>query len=636
MVIVAGVGLFFWLDEIRRADARRGKNDLSDRLGRIESEISFELTVVTAIFTYAIDDTAKEIATGNSLKYLADSIGSLYEKWRRSSRFPDLIDAIYFVDLTAAESSVLRFQTSDGRFLPGTVVEVKYVGDITQVDTDSSEYRLVLLQDELALVIPLEGYQFDSSSDKPGELRKRVIHAGDIVLRLGRDYFASTMVARLIESHLGTSGSGPYAVAVVAEESGRLLHSSPDIESADFAASESVDGAINLTGWGGSNGAFLPDLLPPRGGESAPGSVESRSDILSYRIKDLMVKQWFELSRTSSAKGTDEGSTERWEKRSIGVAPEGARPLVTFVDEEPRNTSVDLHATPKDIMLYVRHSAGSIDRHFRRIRNRRLVAGYAVLASIVGVAIVYFLLYRLARNLQLREHEFVATVTHELRTPVAAVQAVGDNLSEGIVTDPARVRSYGDAVLAHGRRLHNIIDKVLLYAGLSEFEIESKGEPIHIGDAVHAAISNLPGGDRERLIVHIEGNLPPAIVDLFAIETIVDNILSNAIKHTNDRSTITINAYRYGGNDAGAEFKGIALRVSDNGDGISRHELRRIREPFFRGAGSRKKQTPGSGLGLSLVNRIVHTLGWKLEIDSLVGRGTIVTVKLPVSFEIPQ
>ena len=607
---VAGFALYFWLEGIRDSEATQAKDELADDLGRVSSEISFELTVITAIFTYAIDDTAKEVITENLSTHLSTFISGYFDRWRHGTRFPDLIESIYLVDRMGAVTSVSRFVFMEKRFVPSTVDEAATIRAISIADTDLSEFRLAMIDESLALVIPLERYQYDRSEIKSEDERKRTIHAGDIVLLIDRDYFAKKMVADLVDSYIGTSGSGPYYSAVVAGESPEISVTLSDRLYPDFSASEFVDGKIDLTTWGGTEGVFFADLLASRDAE--PSSAFP-TEVLSYRIKDLIIRQWFELS------------SMRAEDPSKRVRSEAIR------DRSESESFED-----KSITLYVGHPAGSIDRHFYVIRNRRLAMGYAVLVCFASAAIAYYLLYSRARYLRNREHEFVATVTHELRTPVAAVQVVGDNLAAGVVTDRGRVQSYGEAVLAHGRRLRDIINQILLYAGLSDSNNEPGRDPIQIADAVRRVVSNLPDNEGKRLIAHIEKDLPPAPVDPFALETIVENLLSNALKHTNERSTITLSVYRnvHGRARVNTRRKSqsMVIRVSDTGNGIPRNELSRIKEPFFRGTQSRQNQIPGSGLGLSLVNRIVHTLGGRLTIDSTVGRGTTVTVKLPIAF----
>jgi signal transduction histidine kinase len=242
------------------------------------------------------------------------------------------------------------------------------------------------------------------------------------------------------------------------------------------------------------------------------------------------------------------------------------------------------------------------------------------------IAFVYYLLYRRARNLRDREHEFVSTVTHELRTPVSAVSAVADNLAEGIVSDPERVREYGRAILDHGRRLRDLIDQVLLYAGLSGTAKRPPLEPIDLDKLARTVASQIPSLPRDRVIIHVQPKLRSTSGDSVAIETIIRNLLSNAAKHTDVSATVTISFYR----ETQRTRSWLVIRVSDTGPGIPKSELGRVLEPFYRGEQSRTRQTPGSGLGLSLVNRVVRTYRGRLSIDSAVGRGTIVTVRLPL------
>ena len=96
--------------------------------------------------------------------------------------------------------------------------------------------------------------------------------------------------------------------------------------------------------------------------------------------------------------------------------------------------------------------------------------------------------------------------------------------------------------------------------------------------------------------------------------------------HTGKTATVTLSVYR----ESSRKRRRLVIRVSDTGVGVPRREIPHLTEPFFRGENSRRDQTPGSGLGLSLVARIVRTYGGTLTVDSIFGRGTTVTASLPV------
>jgi len=282
--------------------------------------------------------------------------------------------------------------------------------------------------------------------------------------------------------------------------------------------------------------------------------------------------------------------------------------------------------------LLLWHSAGSIEAGARLERDRRLAIAWSVLACLALMAVGFYLLYRRARNLRDREHEFVATVTHELRTPVAGVNAVAENLAEGIVVDPPRVREYGQVILDHGRRLWDLIDQVLLYAGLSKSTRRNGAEPIDVDALVRAASARVMSLPRGRLVVHVQPGLPPWGGDAAAVETIVTNLLSNAAKHAGPSATVTLSVNR----QPRGTRSWLLIRVSDTGPGIPRHELGRVLQPFYGGEASRVAQSPGSGLGLSLVSRVVRTYGGNLSVESAVGSGTTVMARLPFEERMPR
>ncbi len=275
--------------------------------------------------------------------------------------------------------------------------------------------------------------------------------------------------------------------------------------------------------------------------------------------------------------------------------------------------------------IHIWHSAGGIRAAATATRNRNLIISYVVLGLLGGAAVTYFLLFRRASRLREREREFVASVTHELRTPVAAMQATADNLAEGVVSDPEQVRRYGASLLGESRRLRTMIDQVLLYSRLQSGNGVRSRTSIDVPEFVSTCCDRIGSAARDRLIIRTEPHLPRFRGDPIAIESIITNLVTNALKHNADTTTVTLAV----GSARDRKRLSLVIAVRDNGRGIPRRELGRVREPFFRGAESQANQVAGSGLGLSLVERIVDSFGGSMEIQSAAGQGTRVTVRLP-------
>ena len=561
-----GTGLFRWLDRQMQGDVRRESLRLIAASGRIQYEIALEFAVLSALFTYAVEYDAEGAPSAGP----PASLDRALQQWLDGTRFPDLIDTIYLVETTAAGETVRRYVAAERRFVAEAVTGSAAAPRSWAPDDGSGSFQIATDHTGLALVIPIQAGRQEG---------KRPVTGGRLVLVLDRDYLATRVVPELFARYLGAR-DGRYSFAVVAAGIGAPLFASasPPAE---------PDRIVPLTTWPTPN-PLLRSRYP-----SLPETVSTLLPrLLSARLQDLLIRQWYGL----------DGDRDHRPGAAAGITP------------------------TEGISLHVWHRAGSIAAAMRQERNRRLGLGYAVLGAFAVVAIVYYLLYRRARELRDREHEFVATVTHELRTPVSAVRAGAENLAAGIVSDVERVKQYGRALLGHGRRLGELIDQVLLYAGLAgnDATTTTGRQPLAIEPLVRRVVDRVNLPPAERLTVTVQPDLPPYRGDALAVETIIGNLLSNAAKHAGEEAVVTLSVQR-----EQQRRPMLVIKVADTGHGIPGRELGKVRQPFHRGAASRQRQTPGSGLGLSLVQRIVETYDGSLAIDSAPGRGTTVTARLP-------
>jgi signal transduction histidine kinase len=411
--------------------------------------------------------------------------------------------------------------------------------------------------------------------------------AGYLLMELDELYLATTVLPDLVDNYLGT---GEYHVSIVRGSAETPVWSYPDGSSPEYEylTRDNADEVILVSLFPGA----AADPVPARADPATWASGE-----ILRRLQDPLVQQWL-------------GFRYRRE-RELSLGSDVTRP-------------------DGGLSILVRHSSGSIGAAVRVGLNRNLGISYAALAVLAGAAIVYHAMFRRANRQRIREHEFVATVTHELRTPVAAIHAVADNLADGIVTESAQVRSYGDALLDEGKRLRDLIDQVLLYAGLQREGGKPHRSHVRVQELVNRACSRVPEIQPDRLTVHFESAAPVFRGDPVAVESVLSNLLSNAFKHNPQSTFVTLDVRTVPGPIRRSSGQGVILEitVSDDGRGISRSELRRVREPFFRGAQTQADQVPGSGLGLSLVRRIATVCRGTLEITSSPGKGTTAVVLL--------
>jgi signal transduction histidine kinase len=283
--------------------------------------------------------------------------------------------------------------------------------------------------------------------------------------------------------------------------------------------------------------------------------------------------------------------------------------------------------------LLVQHESGSLEAAVAAVRRRNLAISFGVLALLSISVALLTITSRRAHTLARQQMEFVAGISHELRTPVAVIRSAGENLSQGVVGNVERVKQYGQMIEGEARRLGEMVERVLQYAGIESGLGFAERAPLAPGELIEAAIrSEAALADPNGLIVHreIAADLPPVLGDAAALRSAVQNLLANAVKYGGTDRWVGIRAEHH--RDRGE----VRITVSDHGAGIPSSELPHIFEPFYRGADALARQIHGNGLGLSLVRRIVTAHGGKVTVTSRAGAGSSFTMSLPAAAPNPH
>lgn len=280
--------------------------------------------------------------------------------------------------------------------------------------------------------------------------------------------------------------------------------------------------------------------------------------------------------------------------------------------------------------LLVKHQAGSLEAAVSAARNRNLAISLGVL-SLLGSAIAMIVVStRRAQRLAAQQMEFVAGISHELRTPLAVIRAAAENLADEVVRDPEKTRQYGELINREGRRLSNMVERVLLFAKIRAGNPQFERQVIDLVATIDDAIASNSAWMDERSVTvrkELPESLPELIGDPSALSSVIQNLVSNAIKYSRPGGTVTIQA-RESKTDSGTA---IQIAVHDDGDGIPSKEIPHLFEPFFRGERARRTQIQGSGLGLSLVKQVVEAHGGSIDVVSTPGAGSTFMVQLPIA-----
>jgi len=213
-----------------------------------------------------------------------------------------------------------------------------------------------------------------------------------------------------------------------------------------------------------------------------------------------------------------------------------------------------------------------------------------------------------------------------LRTPLAVICSAGENLADGVVAEPDQVKRYGALVGAEGRRLADMVERVMTFAGIASGAAARPSADVDVAGVIGDAVAAVAADARERGVevrVALAARLPHVSGDAAALRSALQNVVGNAVKYSADRAVVDVAAE--------ADERVLRIRVSDRGLGIDAGDLPHVFKPFFRGRRAVDAQVRGTGIGLSVVRHVVDAHDGRVRVDSRPGAGTTVTIELPVA-----
>jgi two-component system phosphate regulon sensor histidine kinase PhoR len=221
--------------------------------------------------------------------------------------------------------------------------------------------------------------------------------------------------------------------------------------------------------------------------------------------------------------------------------------------------------------------------------------------------------------------DFVANLSHELKTPLAVIRGAAETLRDAGAEDPESLDLFSHRIVEQCYRLEDLLKDLLTLARLENPEAPSDRSSVDLGALARRAIEQLqPLAARRRvtLSVEVEDGTPRMEGDARALERMMTNLLSNAIKYNRADGWVRIACRQR--SDA------IEVEVRDGGVGIPRSEIQRIFERFYRVDKGRSREEGGSGLGLAIVKHVAQGHGGEVRVESTVGKGSTFTVRFPL------
>jgi signal transduction histidine kinase len=224
--------------------------------------------------------------------------------------------------------------------------------------------------------------------------------------------------------------------------------------------------------------------------------------------------------------------------------------------------------------------------------------------------------------------QFMANITHELRSPLQGIMGLGELVGSGIYGETTeRQRKAMRDMKGSALRLLGLIEDLLQLASSDAGKLGLKLERVDLGELLPGTIATaqwLIRGKKLAIELDVAPELPALVTDRGKLNQIVLNLVGNAIKFTPDGGAITVRVRHDGDRDE------IRIEVVDTGIGIAPRDLERVFEEFYQVDGSMSREHGGVGLGLALVRRLLGMLGGSIDVESELGRGSTFRVRLPL------
>jgi two-component system phosphate regulon sensor histidine kinase PhoR len=250
-----------------------------------------------------------------------------------------------------------------------------------------------------------------------------------------------------------------------------------------------------------------------------------------------------------------------------------------------------------------------------------------------GVVLTFHDITRLKKLEEIRK-DFVANVSHEIKTPITAIKGFAETLLEGALDDRENARKFLETIKNHSERLNSLVSDLLTLSRIELGDIRITKTSVDLSDVIDSVFTTL-GDKADKKGLYLRKELSAGITEVAAdrdrLIQILLNLADNGIKFT-EQGGIAIQVKREKlklKNEDERENDYIVISVEDTGVGIPRKHLSRLGERFYRVDRARSRELGGTGLGLAIVKHLVKASGWDMEIKSTEGQGTTVRILCP-------
>lgn len=585
LLAILGVLQYRGLTQINRTEREKAHQRVQEQADRFAMDFNREIQ--NAYFNFQTD--AESWKTNNWAPF-----NERLDYWREKTTYPELIVDFYFFE-AASQSPPLRYDKSARAFVP-----VESTPEITELRariSDEKSFRPVF-DDIYTLALPIHSVtRIERIVVRPaeGEMQQRMkmpARYGSLAIKLDESTIKERILPDLVAKYFG---EGEYRVAV-GDKAGNNVFQSLTGENRDATAS-------------------LLNLAPENFIQFTNKNILSAID--GERRHDIRVSSRLETTTLVAGQPLD----AKPETFQFEVKKDGQPRTTVFARTSANGGSADSPWT-----LMVQHSSGSLDAYLASTLRQNLAMGFGILALLAVAVIAIIVSAQRAKMFAQRQVDFVSSVSHEFRTPLAVIYSAGENLADGVAKEDGQVSRYGELIKGEGKKLSSMVEQILDFAGADSGRKQYNFVNINVADVVKDALaecSALLEGKAINVETDISVSLSTVKADRSALSAAIQNLIVNAVKYGNGSNWIRITAENGGGN--------IEISVEDHGIGISKGDLRQIFQPFYRSRKVVDAQIHGNGLGLSLVRQIAKAHGGSVHVTSEVGKGSKFTFEIPAN-----
>ena len=588
LILTLFLGLQYnWLRQA--SEAERGQMQKRLEMNTRSFAEDFNREIQAAYFNFQMDADAWEAANWAEFN-------ERYDYWKGRTEYPELISDLVYVG--KEPEKMLRYDLAKRTFeaadLPAEIASLR-----AKFENDDSFKPFY--EDAYALVMPvhtaerkIERVLLQRTQDgEPPMIRHLPERQGYLVIMLNKDVISRRILPDLARKYFG---EGDFRLAV------KNRAEPPVFETAGNLSGSDADSPLfNLAP---DNFIFFSDRGMFTGTERRTGVV------LNQRIESHT------FSRSETRPDGNTSSTFKIEVKPGSVSGERTKTRTSVV--ATRNNGDD------PWVLNVQHNSGSIDSFISGERNRSFAIGLGVYLLLVGAIMAIVLSALKSKRFAQKQIDFVSSVSHEFRTPLAVIYSASENLADGVTKDEEQVTRYGNLIKGEGKKLSSMVEQILEFAGARSGRKKYNFKRTDISEVTKGALAEcVPLLEEKGFAVEaaIADDLPVVNADAEAISSAIQNLIQNSVKYSNGARWIGITA-------ANGDGK-VRISIADRGIGVSANDLRHIFEPFYRAKDVVDAQIRGNGLGLALVKEIAEAHGGNVMAKSEPGKGSEFTIEIP-------